>query len=364
MLITLFLSSCASSRRLGRFFSEKSQSAEKTAERTNMFPLYYESGEASSVLWPLIDKDEHGLAVRPFYNQEDNEYAVLFPLSAWNPVKGDGWVGPYVWGEDYSFLFPLYYEDDDSAWFAGLYGWEKSEKKSVHKVLFSLLGNWTDHNNGNYSHYLFPWYSEKDGDVEHQLLFPLHYGQKSDNGSIYASPLYWFEDKPRQKSSCVIPFYYACESYDKEGELTEKSWGAPPLLPLVSHKETSKKKSIKSLYGLLYSDTKTEKKREGSVLGFLAGWKRNEESSRFRIPSIFNMTGLVDLSETKDTSKVNFLLYSHEKSPEITRRDIFPFMTWDSGKNESGFSFLWRVFETHKRNGKKGGHIFFIPWGA
>ncbi|MCH2208141.1 MAG: hypothetical protein MK132_20025 [Lentisphaerales bacterium] len=160
-LIAVFVTSCASSKRLGRFYSEKSLASEKKAEQANMFPLYYESGDATSVLWPLIDKGDHGFAFRPFYNQEDNEYAVLFPLSAWNSVQGDGWIGPNMWSDDYRFLFPFYYGDEDSDHFAGLYSLHKTGNKSEHSVLFKLLCKWTDYKNGEYSHYLFPWYSKK-----------------------------------------------------------------------------------------------------------------------------------------------------------------------------------------------------------
>ena len=45
----------------------------------------------------MIDSDPYGFAVRPFYNQEGNEYAVLFPLCAWNPVNGDGWIANSYW---------------------------------------------------------------------------------------------------------------------------------------------------------------------------------------------------------------------------------------------------------------------------
>ena len=183
---------------------------------------------------------------------------------------------------------------------------------------------------------------KKTKEVEQELLFPFHYGRRTKKGSITVNPLYWFSESEKQK--------YGREEYDREGGLVETSWGTPPLLPLLSRKESKHRKITKSLCGLLYNNTAKGNEISGSVLGFIAGWESDAESSSFRIPSIFNMTGLVDFAKTEDISKVNLLLYSHEKSPEVTRRDIFPFMTWDSGKNESGFSYLFFHGELNRRS--------------
>ncbi len=45
------------------------------------------------------------------------------------------------------------------------------------------------------------------------------------------------------------------------------------------------------------------------------------------------------------------------------RRDFFPFCTWDSGPESSGFSFLWRFFRWETKGEKTRGHFLFIPWG-
>jgi len=45
------------------------------------------------------------------------------------------------------------------------------------------------------------------------------------------------------------------------------------------------------------------------------------------------------------------------------RRDFFPFVTWDSGPEKSGFSFLWRVFRWETAGDRTRGHVLFIPWG-
>ncbi len=66
-------------------------------ELINVWPLFYRSGDYTSVMWPVIDHDPYGMAVRPFYNHEGDEYSILFPLCAWNPVAGDGWFLTSWW---------------------------------------------------------------------------------------------------------------------------------------------------------------------------------------------------------------------------------------------------------------------------
>jgi hypothetical protein len=489
VLVCLF-TSCASSRRMTRFFSEKSQSAEKEAGRTNVFPLYYESGDSSSILWPLIDNDEHGFSFRPFFNKEDDEYAVLFPFAAWNSVAGDGWIGPYMWDKESQFLFPFFYKDeddfqfltyynlngtkglfplyhmdDDGGWAGGLYGWEKTKDSSIHKGLFGMLAYWENKNNGDNTHYLFPYYSTKDGGSTSSTFLPLYFSGEEDNGSSYSTlfplffqnsnakgeerfhsllggyskngddvdlnvtPLWWSGSDDKGSYQTLFPLYYNSEYGDEEnlylfpyfstkdshgggsllfplfiesedknssflltplsfsyeekkasglhivplfnsskklddkGEIKESSWQFPWLIPLVSNKQKKDSFETSSLFGAIYHNKGNKTEGSGSVLGFLAGWEKTETTSRFRFPAIFNMTGLIDLSEDEKSSKVNMFFYSSETTETTTRRDIFPFITWDNGENESGFSFLWRVFETHDRNGKKGGHFMFIPWG-
>ena len=70
----------------------------------------------------MIDCDDYGFAVRPFFNQEADEYAILFPLSAWNPVKGDGWAGIVGWSKDGVLIFPVaYIWRDGSVWVLNSY---------------------------------------------------------------------------------------------------------------------------------------------------------------------------------------------------------------------------------------------------
>ena len=56
-------------------------------------------------------------------------------------------------------------------------------------------------------------------------------------------------------------------------------------------------------------------------------------------------------------------LYRQKTKGKQTRRDFFPFFTWDTGEERSRFSFLWRLFNWQRDGEKVGGHFLFIPWG-
>jgi hypothetical protein len=85
----------------------------------NVWPFCFSSDYYTAILWPFIDWDDYGFAVRPFYNQEGDERAVLFPLSAWNPANGDGWVLLAAWNTTGFGFIPLCWQnrDKDSFWY-------------------------------------------------------------------------------------------------------------------------------------------------------------------------------------------------------------------------------------------------------
>ena len=65
------------------------------------------------------------------------------------------------------------------------------------------------------------------------------------------------------------------------------------------------------------------------------------------------------------SSRFSFLYYGYRSETEAgrTTRDIFPFVTWDTGPAEKDISFLWRFFHYERKGERRGGHLFFIPWG-
>ena len=74
---------------------------------------------------------------------------------------------------------------------------------------------------------------------------------------------------------------------------------------------------------------------------------------------------LVTSKKEPAQSKFNVLYcgYRSETKGDQTRRDIFPFITYDTSAKSVSTSFLWRVFHYRREGAKRGGHILFIPFG-
>jgi len=144
LLAALLVSSCASSERMERIgWDADSYSAPKSSRisggkfdeavatlrtpvglkdrQVNIWPFCTVNSRYVSILWPFIDWDDFGMAVRPFYNQEGNDCSILFPLSSWNTVDGEGWALNAYWNEDCYGMFPLFHagKDEGDFWFAG-----------------------------------------------------------------------------------------------------------------------------------------------------------------------------------------------------------------------------------------------------
>ena len=64
-----------------------------------------------------------------------------------------------------------------------------------------------------------------------------------------------------------------------------------------------------------------------------------------------------------ESAQVLQFLYRYNREGEREEKLIFPFISIQKDKNFERVSFLWRLFETHRKDGKKGGYIFFIPYG-
>jgi hypothetical protein len=81
--LVVLLGACASTERMMRItpFSTEEVS---DPDRINLWPLYYKSGDRTSVLWPIFDVDEQGFALRPLVALEEDSVSVLGPLA------GDG----------------------------------------------------------------------------------------------------------------------------------------------------------------------------------------------------------------------------------------------------------------------------------
>ena len=87
--------------------SNREQVAGMDDTLVNIWPFFFRSNAYWTILWPLVDKDPYGFAFRPIYNHEGDDYSILFPLSAWNPAAGHGWVTLFGWKRNAFGLVPL-----------------------------------------------------------------------------------------------------------------------------------------------------------------------------------------------------------------------------------------------------------------
>ena len=66
----------------------------------------------------------------------------------------------------------------------------------------------------------------------------------------------------------------------------------------------------------------------------------------------------------KESTHILHLLYRYRKEGKRSEMICFPFISSVRDGEDSSTSFLWRLFSLSKKNGKRGGYIFFIPFGC
>jgi len=95
-------------------------------------------------------------------------------------------------------------------------------------------------------------------------------------------------------------------------------------------------------------------------LPLLFGYERADDELSWSAP-----LGLARYERDAESSRFSLLYYAYRSvhEGERTRRDLFPFVTWDSGPDETRFSFLWRLFRYERRGESRGGYVLFFPWG-
>jgi hypothetical protein len=73
----------------------------------NLWPFFFRTDAYYSILWPLIDYDPYGMAIRPFYCHEGDDYSILFPLSNWNKADRSWWFLLANGSPEHFGIFPL-----------------------------------------------------------------------------------------------------------------------------------------------------------------------------------------------------------------------------------------------------------------
>jgi len=143
----------------------------------------------------------------------------------------------------------------------------------------------------------------------------------------------------------------------------------------TSEELTEKVKAILTKYEVDYaSDEKAklrtaveklaEKKSNITVESNNAFWPFYDYSSSEGNHKFEFLFGVASSKRVGDKSRTTVLkyLYRREQEGENVRRDIFPFISVDSGEN-GGHSFLGKLWNFRKGKEGRYGHFLFIPWG-
>ena len=93
-LLVGLLSSCSTTGRIARGVPFWQRDELPEAERVNVWPLLYKSGDLTTVLWPLFDVDDEGFALRPLVARDGTAWSVLWPLAGWDSSRRDWWFLP------------------------------------------------------------------------------------------------------------------------------------------------------------------------------------------------------------------------------------------------------------------------------
>ncbi len=116
-----------------------------------------------------------------------------------------------------------------------------------------------------------------------------------------------------------------------------------------------------AIRGFAEENTELVTSRDGGI-PLLYGYENSPVKSEWYGP-----LWLVHRKKDRESSSTSFLYYGYRSKTKggKTSRDVFPFITWDT--TESGekktISFLWRLFRYEREGDRRGGYLFFIPWG-
>ena len=408
--ISLFLfCSCASSERMMRIsginpvysipkadrlkgmkdlprLTQKISPARQIGGEINIWPFFFRHRDYWNALWPMIDFDAYGFAVRPFYVQEGREKSVLFPLTAWNDESG--WVLNTYWRNGCFGIAPLFHYSKNFSFYGPL--WNRGGSYGV----FPLLKVAPD------GGYCFPAYwRNKGGKLEKWGIFPI-----VDWGGDwkYIFPSLTYSSPSRWEFTYVFPcFLFSADTGNLLGPVwwyrnhSDKAlvWGVAPLW----YWRSSEKhfflpfyyKGRNEFYSLFYSVKRSKDKQITSVLGPLY-WKSSEpkreytlaggifykgEERNMKLYHILNRVNEKNFQEHKFLADLfcreyglktvkdykGFAALKKELAGRISGMEygVFPFFHKKSSQEEDEFDILKLIF----RSGRVKKHLTTPPWG-
>ncbi len=386
-LSCLILTSCVSGKRLMEIspFSEKS-SALPDPDRVNLWPVVYHNQDTTSVMWPLMDFDQDGFAIRPIIAKDEADWSLLWPLSGWNTDTGRGWflnsyfdtdeyfgifplmhvnedwgfAGTAYWGKETFGVFPLLHVEDDCGalttmyWNRGDFGffpffhvgknfkyfgpffygdkglgafpaywyWSEGPDEWAHLAALGLIGAARD--GDQYSNWALPlWLNTSDDDDRFQMLLPLYmYGKDGDSG-FFATAL-GGRAWDGDDGSTLLPFYWS----QSDDDVSRRC-----LFPFYySGREPGRSVTASPLFA---------HKREGS------------SSSLWLFPSWWSSQ-----KPGESSSMLLPLWYNHERANKH-RNALFPFYYYDRSGDEA---YLQTLLGNWSQDGDAGSFNIYPLW--
>ena len=218
----------------------------------NIWPFFFAANSYWSVLWPMIDCDDYGFAVRPFINKEGDDWSVLFPLSAWNTADKSGWVANVVWKKNGFGFIPL--------------TWQTREKE--HQLYYYTPLFYSEFNQRKRS-FIF------NRRTDHIVFCCLAYAQQKTFSNYDSSPHGW-----------LFSYCGTNEEFTNEWRYRYRAGGAPGEMP-------KNEKELKKLKSSIFDTLKVEQE---NTWGFAPLWHYTSDSQ-----NCYNWRLLLGLAGTEKT---------------------------------------------------------------
>jgi hypothetical protein len=317
----------------------KTGKAMPTADRVNLWPGLYHSGDQTSIVWPIVDIDKEGFAVRPVINKEGDDWSIFFPLSGWNTKEKEGWALTAYVTDDNKGVFPLFNSGDEFDYYGPF--WKSEESKGVFPVYATGRFNQLT---------LAYWYKDKNGKVEWFGVCPVYHLDINDEGRTHTGlcgaihfetnkqghhnwvfPLWVDREEGDERSRAVIPFYWLEVDGDRTHVFTlfgdwyeDGDTRGLNVYPLwFAHDKGDDRKRL--LVPVYYSQREGDRNLFITPLGG-RGWHTNGETY------MTNIAGpLYHHSAEGDQSYTAFVwpIFQHEKDGDSTWTSLFPVFQFD-----------------------------------
>jgi hypothetical protein len=369
--------------------------------RINGFPLVYSDGDATSLLWPLIDFDRHGFAVRPLVSRDGDDLDVLFPLSHFDLAEGEGWFLTAYCGDQSAGLFPLFHFGPE--WnFVGPCWWLEDDAAVDASGLFPLV--WFDNDFGNglilnaYSWHgnrgLFPlcnlgpewnwvgpaWWRTDESGVSDWGLLPVGWHDRRHGGG-FLGPAYvtgehcglfpLFHSGPGFDS--IGPFWRAgfadsTEGADEGVAVGDSAWGVFPLVWSASDTDTSS--ADLAVLPLFWHHEEPEHEWTAALLPPTWWERQGEIERRFVAPfylgfddgrrSCTIIPPLYASLESEGSSQWYTPLANGWRNADSSGLNIYP-LWWSSESEESSTSMLLPLWLSRHRGDER---LLLTPLGG